>query len=169
MILENKHFLSDKKVKFVFLIRDPKAVIASYYKMLPTFEDFCVDFRGLHEIFQEVWKCQGIKPAVIDAEDLSQHPKETLLYLCEYLGIPFTEKMLSWNKGMIDMWKCYSKWHLDVANSCGFNKHRRPEKDSFSILKQDDQPRLIKLYENNLPFYKALYSHRVLKFTSEES
>jgi hypothetical protein len=109
-----------------FLIRAPEEVITSYIKKNsdPTLED--LGFVQQCEIFDWVRKHTGAIPAVVDAKDVLQNPKDTLRLLCHAVGVEFDDAMLSWPPGLRDtdgIWAKY--WYSEVARSTSFQPYRQ--------------------------------------------
>ena len=79
----------------VLLIRDPEEVVASYVRSRESCEP---DDIGL---LQQVRLLDALPddPPVIDAGDFLRDPETYLRWLCEWLGIEFTDRMLSWPAG----------------------------------------------------------------------
>jgi hypothetical protein len=82
----------------VLLIRDPAEVVASYVRARETCEpeDIGLPQQGW---LAELWDEQGADVPVIDAKDFLGAPEAHLRWLCDWLGIPFTDRMLSWPPG----------------------------------------------------------------------
>ena len=138
-----------------FLIRDPAEVIASYLKKKsdPTLED--IGFVQQEEIFD--WVCQETNtiPPVIDARDVLENPKEILTRLCESIGVPFTDAMLSWAPGLREtdgIWAKY--WYPEVATSTGFRKPAPREREPVSAQLEEVCARARECYAR-------LYEHRL--------
>lgn len=109
-----------REVTNVFLIRHPARVIASYAakRENPTLED--IGFPQQAELLAQVtdW---GQKSVVIDSHDIRDNPHEMLEKLCNAIGLPFTEQMLSWPEGgHKDDGVWASHWYGAVWNSTGF-------------------------------------------------
>ena len=144
-----------KKVTNCFLIRDPAEVLASYIKKKsdPTLED--IGFVQQEEIFD--WVCQQTNtiPPVIDARDVLENPKRLLTRLCESIGVPFTDAMLSWPPGLRDtdgIWAKY--WYPEVATSIGF----RPPAERKAAIGPE---RLGAIHDRARECYERLYRHRL--------
>jgi len=159
MILEDPAFLADPDVCFIFYIRNPRDVIASYYKREPDFRDSFVDYKALYEIFKEIARSKKQQPLVINSEDLLNNPPQALQKICSGAGIPFTEKMLSWEPGMLEMWRCYSTWHQDAAHSSAFYSKPSSDEDPFASLPSGERERLECLYERNIAYYELLKAY----------
>lgn len=110
----------------VLLIRDPAEVVASYVRSRESCEP---DDIGL---LQQV-PLLDVLPAgspVIDAGDFLRDPDSHLRWLCDWLGIEFTERMLHWPVGLRDsdgVWAPH--WYDAVARSTGFEPWRAREVD----------------------------------------
>ena len=105
-----------------FLIRDPKEVILSYIKKNVLNNSDDIGFPMQIKLFNLV-KSFGIRPIIINANDLSLNPKKNLSILCKKLDIPFSEKMLSWPKGKRESDGIWEKvWYKNVKASKNFEK-----------------------------------------------
>lgn len=136
------------KLRNLFLIRDPYQLIASFAQVIdqPTMKD--IGLKREWELCQYLMS-QGKNPIVIDSNETLANPKQTLTELCAKLGIPFSNKMLSWEKGPIPQDGCWAKyWYKNVWNSTGFKK----QSTSSRVLPQ----RLQGLYEECLVYYDLL-------------
>jgi hypothetical protein len=137
-----------------FLIRHPRDVLTSYVKVRerPTLED--TGFCQQREIFDRVRTNQGSTPPVIDAADVLHDPRRTLGLLCEALGVPFQEAMLSWPPGprtTDGVWAPY--WYGEVEKSTGFRPYR-PKSEQVP-------PELTAVYEQCLAHYDVLHAQRL--------
>jgi hypothetical protein len=118
-----------------FLIRDPREVLASYIKTIPNPTLADVGVAQQTEIFGLVREWTGRTPPVIDSRDVLEDPRRTLGALCEALGVPFLEAMLSWPPGPRDTDGVWAKhWYHNVEKSAGFEAYRpksEPVPDAF--------------------------------------
>jgi len=107
-----------------FLIREPRAMLASLARILP---DPTAESTGLPqqvEIFEWVRARTGRTPPVVDARDVLDDPRGTLTRLCEALGVPFTEAMLSWPPGPRETDGVWAKhWYAGVEKTTSFQPH----------------------------------------------
>ncbi|MEL6149402.1 MAG: HAD family hydrolase [Chloroflexota bacterium] len=109
-----------------FLIREPREVILSLAKKLPT--DPQLDQTGIPrqlELFEYVRDMTGKIPPVIDAKDVLTDPRRTLTRLCEALDLPFDDAMLQWEPGRRatdGVWAKY--WYASVEQSTGFKPYQ---------------------------------------------
>jgi hypothetical protein len=104
----------------VLLIRDPAQVVASYVR---TREACQPDDIGLLQQgwLLELWDAHDIEVPILDASDFLRAPEAHLRWLCDWLGIPFTARMLSWPPGpraSDGVWAPH--WYAAVWSSTGF-------------------------------------------------
>ncbi len=116
------------RVTNCFLLRDPRAVLASYAKKREgqvRIED--VGMVQQAAIFDEVVaRNAGAIPPVIDAADVLSDAAATLQRLCTAVGIGFDERMLAWPPGpraTDGVWAQH--WYEAVEASTGFQAWRR--------------------------------------------
>jgi sulfotransferase family protein len=142
------------KLTNCFLIRHPREVLASYVKIVetPTLED--TGFPQQAGIFAWVRSSMGHNPPVLDAADVLKSPRRMLGTLCEAVGVPFQEAMLSWPPGpraSDGVWAKY--WYGEVEKSTGF----RPYQEKRIELPE----RLSELAAACLSYYDAMHAHRL--------
>ena len=114
-----EHMSMDWAAQFrnVLLIRDPAEVVASYVRSRESCEPEDIGLLQQVRLYDEL-------PAgspVIDASDFLRAPEAHLRWLCDWLGIEFTDRMLHWLAGTRDsdgVWAPY--WYDAVARSTGF-------------------------------------------------
>ncbi|MCA9274516.1 MAG: hypothetical protein KDA29_00665 [Phycisphaerales bacterium] len=104
-----------------FLIRDPVAMITSFIKVIdnPTPRDLGLPQQV--ELFEWLRKETGKTPVVIDSRDVLMDPSRMLAQVCERVGVPFDDSMLSWAPGERDedgVWGPH--WYASVYRSTGF-------------------------------------------------
>ena len=136
----------------VLLIRDPAEVVASYVRARESCEpdDIGIPQQGW---LIELWDKHGVEVPIIDAGDFLRAPEPHLRWLCDWLGIPFTERMLSWPAGPRDsdgVWAPH--WYAAVWKSTGFEPWRPRE---ISLSEHDAA-----VAEACRATYDALYARR---------
>ena len=141
-------------VTHVFLIRDPREVLASYLKSRPhaTAEDIGVLQEAA--LYDEIAARTGTAPPVIDADEFLKAPESHLRALCTLLQIPFTDRMLHWPAGPRDsdgIWAPY--WYDAVLKSTGFERWR--ERDHEVPESQRD------VIDCCMPVYEQLFARRI--------
>jgi hypothetical protein len=105
----------------VLLIRDPAEVVASYVRSRESCEPEDI---GLLQQLPLLASLPEDSP-VIDAGDFLRDPEAHLRWLCDWLGIGFTDHMLRWPAGPRDsdgVWAPH--WYDAVVRSTGFEPWR---------------------------------------------
>ena len=108
----------------VLLIRDPREVVASYVKSRAHVEPDDIGLRQQVELYEEL--AEGGDAPPVDSGDFLRAPEAHLRALCDWLGIPFSERMLRWPKGpraSDGIWAPH--WYAHVWESTGF-EHPQP-------------------------------------------
>ncbi len=134
----------------VLLIRDPAEVVASYVRSR---SDVVAEDIGLVQQTELYDRLGGDVP-VIDSADFLRDPEAHLRWLCDHIGVPFTERMLSWPAGPRDsdgVWAPY--WYDAVVASTGFEPYR-PRTVSLSGAAREAA-------ERSRPHYERLFANRV--------
>jgi hypothetical protein len=132
------------------LIRDPYEIIHSYSKIISHPEMSDIGVKQQYELYH-LLKEKGKLATVVDTNEVLKNPRKILKLLCEKLGIPFEEAMLSWPAGPRPEdgpWAKY--WYHNVHISTGFQPYRPKERISLA-------PHLKELYEECVPYYDFLY------------
>jgi hypothetical protein len=137
----------------VMLIRDPAEVVASYVRARETCEP---DDIGLPQQawLLELWDEHAAEVPIIDAREFLAAPEGNLRWLCDWLGIPFTDRMLSWPAGPREsdgVWAPH--WYAAVQSSTGFQAWRPRD----TTLSQHDAA----VAEACRPVYEELYARRL--------
>ena len=72
-----------------------------------------------------MWDEHGVEVPILDAGDFLQAPEQHLRWLCAWLGVPFSVRMLSWPPGpraSDGVWAPH--WYASVWRSTGFEPRR---------------------------------------------
>lgn len=137
-----------------FLTRDPQEVILSYIKKNPepALED--LGFVQQCELFEFVRGRNRATPPVVDARDVLENPKRTLRLLCDAIGVPFDQAMLSWPPGLRETDGTWAKhWYDAVAKSTSFEPYKPRERRLPDSLSE--------IYEQCRQCYDRLYQYRL--------
>ena len=117
------HLLDDMSLDWVaqlrnvLLVRDPGEVVASYVRSREACEPEDIG------LLQQA-RLLDVLPAdtpVVDAGDFLRDPEGYLRWLCDWLGLDFTDRMLTWPAGPRDsdgVWAPH--WYDAVHRSTGF-------------------------------------------------
>jgi len=138
-----------------FLIRDPRPMLASLGEKLGGFD---LDATGLPqqvEIFDHVIRRTGRVPPVVDSADLLARPEPVLRALCDELGVPFSDRMLTWPAGprtTDGVWARY--WYDRVERSTRFES---PAAEAAVVL----SPQAAAIEARCRPLYERLREQRL--------
>jgi hypothetical protein len=132
----------------LFLIRNPRQIIASYANVIetPTLKDIGIAYQ--YELFTRLL-AQGRHPVVLDSGLLLMNPESVVKQVCTRLGIPYFREMLTWPAGpkpYDGVWAPH--WYANVHRSTGFE--RQPTSDRLL------PPALHDLNEQAQFYYEAL-------------
>lgn len=111
----------------VLLIRDPAEVVASYVRARESCEPDDIGLAQQGRLL-ELWNEEGLEVPILDAGDFLRAPEAHLRWLCDWLSIPFTDRMLSWPPGprvSDGVWAPH--WYGSVWASTGFAPWRPRE------------------------------------------
>ena len=134
----------------VLLIRDPAEVVASYTRERANVVAGDIGLVQQAELYDQM----GGLP-VIDSADFLQNPEGYLRWLCEHIGVEFTDAMLHWPAGPRDsdgIWARY--WYDAVIASTGFAPYR-PREVSL-------EGAALIAAEQSRPYYEQLRAVRVV-------
>jgi hypothetical protein len=137
--------------RHTFIIRDPRRVIPSHYAMNPDMACDEIGYGYQVEIARRVREITGVRPYVVEAEDLLTDARGAVERYCRNVGIPLLESALSWQPGEQKVWSRTSQWHRDAASSSGFS---RPERAYTSTI--DNHRFLYDCYWHHRPHYNVL-------------
>ena len=123
-----------KGARAFHLIRDPRAMIASYQNKHDDVAPIVDSLKLQRRLYEDAARTGDDRP-VVDAADILKDPEGLLRALCAALGIPFTEKMLSWPAGrrVTDgVWAAH--WYDAVECSTGFRSYQEKQIDLSADL-----------------------------------
>lgn len=148
-VMNNRDFLS--KCVNIFLIRNPKQIIASYAQVIdkPVMRDIGIEYEW--KLFDEL---NDPKSIVLDSGLLLENPESVLKQVCERAGIGFQKQMLTWPAGPKSydgVWAPH--WYANVHKSTGFEKQPTSERALPDHLKP--------LAEEADVYYKKLLTHAI--------
>lgn len=143
----DRHFLN--RTINILLIRDPLDMLPSLMRQIPraTLADTGLKMQWL--LYEEL-RALGQRPVVIDARQLLLDPQNVLDQLCDRIGLPFMESMLSWPAGGNSADGVWAEhWYHAVHQSTGFAPYRA--KKSFPT-------HLLGLLAECRPWYEKLFA-----------
>jgi hypothetical protein len=142
-----------------FLIRHPAKVVTSVQKRWPDVHLKELAFLEQRQLFDRLCDRDGKAPPVLDSDDLLRDPQTMVAAYCQAVGIDFVAEALTWESGSVTedySWFDGGSWHEKLKDSTGL----APQEPGFTdINAAPDYAR--HLYEEVLPHYQHLYSHRL--------
>lgn len=142
------------KFRNILLTREPHDMLTSLQVRLP---DATIDDTGFPELVAIVdWLLEaGEEPIVVDTKILLQHPGLVLGQLCERLGLPFDDAMLSWPAGPKPEDGVWAKhWYTDgVHQSTGWAKYAPKNAELL--------PAVAPVLDEAMPMYERLLPYVV--------
>ena len=135
----------------ILLIRDPDEVVASYVRSREACEPEDIG------LLQQVRLLDALPedPPIIDAGDFLRDPEAYSRWICDWLGVDFTDRMLSWPVGprkSDGVWAPY--WYRAVHASTGFEPYRPREVELTGVA--------LEAAERSRPDYARLHAARVV-------
>lgn len=103
-----------------FLVRAPRAALASLHRRWPDFTDDEVGYAAQRSLFERVVRLTGSTPAVIDSDALRADPDRVVAEWARRVGIDHCPRSLRWEPGMRPEWQLWRDWYENVAASTGF-------------------------------------------------
>jgi hypothetical protein len=135
----------------IFLIRNPRQIIASYAQVIqsPIMRDIGIEYQ--YHLFKEL-EGRGEQGIVVDSGLLLENPEAVLSQLCKRCAMGFQDAMLTWKAGPKSydgVWA--NHWYTNVHSTTGFEKQNtssRPLPEHLNLLYQQAKG----YYEKLLPF-----------------
>ncbi|XP_038044350.1 branched-chain-amino-acid aminotransferase-like protein 2 [Patiria miniata] len=179
--------------RHVFLIRHPTEMFPSWKKLNREFlelqrgvkvdmEDFDLDqltpdvlppgltYKEIFDLWQYVRDSNlDPDPVIVDSDDLVCNPARVLSSLCEHLGIPYTDSLLSWQQGT----ECVKDWLAGslVKQVLETMAHFQNFRESTCFLKPETvgkvsnvaslSPDLQRCINFSMPYYATMYEQRL--------
>ena len=141
-------------MRHAFLIRHPNDVLSSYLRKHPRATPEDLGYPQQVKLFDWVKAQTGVVAPVMESKDVLMNPQGMMTQLCDLLGVPFDESMLSWPKGYRDsdgVWA--SHWYNRVIESTGFSEYK-PKENKLTAEEQS-------VADACLPYYEQLVKHKV--------
>jgi hypothetical protein len=110
-----------------FLVREPRAALASFARKWPDLTEEEAGYGRLAEAFAVARRHTDRALAVLEADDLARDPSAQVRAWCGALGIPFVADALQWQPGLPAQWELWADWYDGVARSSGFELPRTAE------------------------------------------
>ncbi len=126
-----------KSVTHCFLIRNPRASIASYYKLDNEVTLNEIGIEAQWQIYNHFIGL-GIKPVVVQAESLRKDPHATAKRWWNNTGLTYKEGAFNWDKKSPQDWEQVKGWHQESIQSTSLlpwtEEEAQKESDQFEIM-----------------------------------
>lgn len=132
----------------IILTRDPKEMLPSFVKDIPNPKMKDVGYAAHNDLIN-YFEENAISYVVLDSRRLLLDPQGVLEKLCDFIQIPFQNKMLKWKAGPRPedgVWAKY--WYQNVHRSSGFAPYQKKSEDVPAHLET--------LLNECLPIYESL-------------
>ncbi|MCE0463358.1 SDR family oxidoreductase [Pseudomonas uvaldensis] len=136
--------------RHVFLVRQPLDVMRSLYRVSQSggttyFDADESGFDELARIHERVLEqCDANQVLYLDSDaDLMGDTRGTLARFCDFAGIDFSPRLLSWEPEKVEQWQFFQGWHDDAERSCGFAQVAHPQitfPETVESTARDKQP-----------------------------
>lgn len=142
----------------IFLIRDPQAAIASYFKLDPeaTLDEIGLEAQWAH---YSALRDRGKAPVVVRAEDVRQDTEGTMARLWQAVGLPFRSEAFNWQQEQPKDWVQVSGWHGNVNSSSGIRPltaaEEREQQEKFDRM-AEVHPKMREYLRHHRPFHERL-------------
>ncbi|MGI9334752.1 MAG: hypothetical protein ACR2RL_16540 [Gammaproteobacteria bacterium] len=144
----------------LFLIRDPRRSIVSYYKLD---SDLRLDEIGLEAQWRHanwVQENTGETPLVVEAEDIQRDPRKTVRAVWRAAGLSDAPHAFEWRSAEVPAdWQQVAGWHRSATDSSKIEAG--PPEDEVTIQNRFDEtaanaPKLLDYLSHHWPFYERL-------------
>lgn len=143
------------EVENVFLIRDPRYMVASYTAKRDETTAADLGYTQLESLFNVACALPGPAPMIIDSRRFLEKPEIYLNHICTQLNIDFEKSMLSWPAGTRSsdgIW--HEHWYDSVKASTGFGAPRTALPDLDAAQQT--------LADACMPHFEALNQHALV-------
>lgn len=148
-----------RRLVHVFLIRDPRLSIASYWKKDA---DATLEEIGLEAQWQLAkWlSAQGLDVYVLEADAVAADPRGEIGDLWKHAGLRYIAGAFSWQSNKIpDGWEHVAGWHQEVIATTGLQQDTRDPDVVFAEV-ADQAPRLSQALSHHWVYYQMLKERR---------
>jgi hypothetical protein len=160
-LAEDRAFFAS--LRDVFLIRDPRLTIMSYFRLDPDFTDEEAGLEAQWQHFQWLGAVTGKAPPVIEAEAIAADPRGVMGRLWKRIGLGPCDHAFSWPSDSVpEDWDQVAGWHGAAVSSAGI-RPPAAENDAeidarFAALAQE-HPHLRAILDHHRPYYLKLKVH----------
>ena len=147
-----------RRLRHVFLIRNPEAAMASYFRLDPAFSREEVGVDAQWRLLEELER-QGVASIVIRSEDIRNNPKGMMAALWTALDLPDAPQAFDWAGEVPEDWGQVANWHKAASTSSGIKPmapdHEARAHEAFETAAQE-APHLRDWLAHHKPYYDRL-------------
>ena len=147
-----------RAITHCFLIRNPKASIASYYRLDNNVTLTEIGIEAQWTLYTQLVSA-GIKPVVIEAEAIRQDARTVVSHWWHAMGLDTPDAVFEWDGKPPEDWQQVAAWHQSVMASTTIRpwsaEDAMQEDQRFNDL-LTEAPYLNDYLEHHLPYYEKL-------------
>ncbi len=150
-------------VSNVFLVRDPRRSIASYYKLDPDVSLAEIGVESQYRHAEHIAERKGTWPLVLEAERIQAAPEANADALFAAGGLPPAPHALELTGvGIPKEWEGVKNWHREaLANDRIRAPETLPDADAVFEVAARKAPRLREMLHHHWPFYEKMRAHSI--------
>ncbi len=143
----------------LFLIRDPRKSLVSYFKLDP---DFSCEEAGLEsqwKLHQWITGLTGNAPLVLEAENIQRDPEAVIGAVWQQIGLSFKPEAFNWDSNSKPSdWQQVDQWHQKTLAKKSIQSNTLTESEIQQAFLRDvkKEPNLQRYFDHHWPFYQKL-------------
>ncbi|NKB63222.1 MAG: hypothetical protein GKR95_14250 [Gammaproteobacteria bacterium] len=161
----------------LFIIRDPRKSILSYYKLDPHIVSDEIGFEAQWKLFQWIKETRpddkGVAPVVLQAEAVQNNPIAIMNAAWKKIGLAPNNHAFSWSDSSTPAdWQVVAGWHETAQTSTGIAKplfQTEAELETQFNSVADRHPKLHQYREHHWPYYEKLKAVAKQQFENASS
>jgi len=164
-IFSDSEFL--ERLMHVFLVRDLKAAIVSYFKLDSEVSCEEIGVEAQCKLFDKLRE-GGLPTLILRAESIRKNADKTLAPFHTHVGLKPVMQRQQWQHTVVDDWQQVKGWHANVIASSSLKPlDRNSEVEEQNQSQQafelacNEAPHLNNYYDHHLPYYEQLLKHAV--------
>lgn len=159
-----RHPCLAQQIQHLFLLRDPRKSLMSYYRLDPGMQCEEVGIEALWRLHQWVFEQTGSAPVVVQAEKVQRNPQQVMQAVWRSVGLPYLDHAFSWDtsKSPAD-WKQVSTWHQKTQSKSSIQSDSHSDQEiqkEFSKMAASS-PQLHLYLDHHMPFYNMLLDYSI--------
>lgn len=155
-IFDDREF--NARLRNVFLIRDPRRSIVSYFKLDPHVTRAEIGFDSQWRHVEWLEESTGQSPLILEAEFVRRDPESAMNRLWNAVGLAPMKEALHWKPETVpEGWEEVAGWHEDILHSGGIRAAvDEPDPDEVFESVAKAAPHLEEYLDHHRPYYERL-------------